>query len=120
VEIGLKVGGLELETGGLRGVATLPGVAALAAALVQELRAPPERRTWRGRVAGFVPYDLRPPTPERLRAALWHPASPELLAPTAVGVGGSVNLAALAGRLGLRERAGAAPPGFTSEPEPAH
>jgi hypothetical protein len=102
VEIEFKIGGLgiEVEVKGVRGLATLLGIAALGAAVVRELRIPPGRRTWHGRLAGAVPYDLRPPTPERLRAAIWDPANRDVLVPTAFGVGWTVNLAALAGRCG--------------------
>jgi hypothetical protein len=58
-----------------------------------ELRKPAEQRTWHGRVAGVVPYDLRPPTLARFRAALWDPTNPSLLAPHAFGVGWTVNQA---------------------------
>ncbi len=67
--------------------ATLTG-----AAVVQELRRPRHLRTWQGRVLG-VPYDLRPPSPERLRSRLWDPTEPLLLVPSAFGVGWTVNLA---------------------------
>jgi hypothetical protein len=105
VEVELELGGVEIEVkiDGPRGLATLLGVAALAAAVAQELRAPPERRMWRGRLAGAVPYDLRPPTPARLRASVWDRANPSVLVPTAFGVGWSVNFAALAERCGCLE-----------------
>ena len=65
-----------------------------AAAVVQELRKPAGTRTWQGRVLG-VPYDLRRPSPERLRSRLWDPTEPRLLVPSAFGVGWTVNLARL-------------------------
>ena len=40
---------------------------AFVAAIYQELRKPPEARTWNGKVAGVVPYDFRIPTLDRLR-----------------------------------------------------
>jgi hypothetical protein len=102
MEIEVEFGGVEVEVkvAGVRGAATLIGVAALAAAVVQELRTPPDERRWHGTLLGVVPYDLRPPTPGRLRAALWDPSNPEVLGPTAFGVGWTVNIAALAGRCG--------------------
>jgi len=66
------------------------------AAIVKELRLPREDRTWHGDVGGFVPYDFRPPTADRIRAALWSPDSPRLLSPTVFGVGWSVNLGRIA------------------------
>jgi hypothetical protein len=102
VEIELELGGVEVELKieGVRGAATLLGVAALAGAVVTELRTPPDERTWHGTLFGVVPYDLRPPTSARLRAALWDPDNPRVLVPTACGVGWTVNVAALAGRCG--------------------
>lgn len=67
----------------------------LGAALVRELRAPAAERTWHGVVAGVVPYDLRPPTLERLRATFWNPDGP-LVVPQAFGVGWTVNVGRLA------------------------
>src|SRR5688572_32793282 len=79
MEIELKLGGVgvEVEIDGVRGLLTALGIAAVAAAVAQELRAPPAERDWRGRLVGAVPYDLRPPTWQRLRGAMWAPASPE-------------------------------------------
>jgi hypothetical protein len=71
-------------------------VGLLAAAIIQELRKPAAERTWRGQVAGLVPYDLRWPAVDRVRAALWTPENPDLFIPTPFGVGWSINLAAVA------------------------
>ena len=54
--------------------------------------------TWWG-----IPYDLRPPTGERIRRSMWNPADPHLLRPRAFGVGWDLNVGALAVRLGLIE-----------------
>lgn len=62
------------------------------AALYQELRKPPEARTWHGKVAGTVPYDFRLPTIDRLRAAYWNPSSDVIFTEHVIGVGWSVNL----------------------------
>lgn len=70
-------------------------LAIVLAAVVQELKTPKDRRTWQGRVLGFVPYDFRPPTFERLRRSFWNPADPRILTPRAVGVGWAVNIPAL-------------------------
>jgi len=48
-----------------------------------------------------VPYELRPPTMERVRASLWDPGDPRILTPTIFGWGFSVNFGAIARRLGL-------------------
>jgi hypothetical protein len=61
------------------------------AAVVKELRTPPDERTGHGTVAGFVPYDFRPPTPERVLDALWAPDDPRIFKPHAFGVGWTVN-----------------------------
>ena len=55
-----------------------------------------------GRVFG-IPYDVRFPTGDRLREALWAPTDPRLLRPRAFGLGWDVNLGALCVRLGLIE-----------------
>lgn len=68
------------------------GAALLAAAVADQLRRPRQERTWRGKVAGFVPYDLRRPTVARLRGELWAPDDRHLLRPHAFGVGWGPNL----------------------------
>ena len=64
----------------------------LLAAVVKELRTPAAQRTWHGTVAGFVPYDLRPPTLERFRERVWNPESEHLVSPHVFGVGWTLNL----------------------------
>lgn len=71
------------------------GVLVMALAVVRELRLAPENRTWHGTVLGFVPYDFRRPTLERVRRAWWAPDDGHLLVPRALGVGWSINLAHL-------------------------
>jgi hypothetical protein len=68
------------------------GLAATAAAVLDQLRRPPEERTWYGMVFGVVPYDFRPPTMERVRQAWWNPDDPRLFTPREFGVGWAVNL----------------------------
>lgn len=65
------------------------------AAVVKELRTPKGQRQWHGRIAGFVPYDFRVPTPARLRSSLWSPDSSRLFTPQVFGVGWTVNLGRL-------------------------
>ena len=60
------------------------------AVVVTELRKSPEDRTWHGKLAGVVPYDLRPPTLERVRSRLWNPDDPHVLVPHVFGVGWTV------------------------------
>jgi len=62
------------------------------AAIATELSKPEAERTWEGRVFGLVPYDFRPPTWERIRAAYWNPNSDRLLSDRVFGVGWAVNL----------------------------
>ena len=63
-------------------------------AIVQELRKPPEERTWHGKVARFVPYDFRWPTVERFRQTYWNPEGP-IVSSKAWGVGWAPNLGAV-------------------------
>ncbi len=80
----------------VRKIAGVVGLALLGAAVATELSKPAPERTWHGRLAGFVPYDLRPPTPERIRAAWWNPDNPRILTDRVFGVGWAVNLGRLA------------------------
>jgi hypothetical protein len=64
--------------------------------VLQELRKPPDDRTWVGTVAGIFPYDLRRPTLERLTASVWSPDDRRILMPHAFGVGWTVNVGRLA------------------------
>lgn len=63
-------------------------------AIVQELRKPPEDRTWHGTVADLVPYDFRKPTLERFRRTYWDPEGP-FLSGKAFGVGWAPNFGAV-------------------------
>lgn len=78
----------------IRTVRTLAWVA-LIAAVYQELKKPPAERTWHGKVAGFIPYDFRIPSPERVKAAYWDPASDTVFTDRVVGVGWAVNIPVL-------------------------
>ena len=62
------------------------------AAVVKEMRLPPDARRWHGTVAGFVPYELRRPTLARVRDRVWNPASKHLLVPQVFGVGWTLNI----------------------------
>ncbi len=48
-----------------------------------------------------IPYDFRPPTPGRLRDTFWNGSTDRLLVPHVYGWGWSVNVRAVAQRLGL-------------------
>lgn len=65
---------------------------ALVAAIYQELKKPPEQRTWHGKVAGAIPYDFRVPTIDRVRSAYWDPDSDRVFSDKVVGVGWAVNV----------------------------
>jgi hypothetical protein len=82
----------------MRTIRTLAWVA-IVAAIYQELRKPPAERTWHGRVGGFVPYDFRIPTPERVKAAYWDPSSDRVFTDKVVGVGWAVNIPVLIRKL---------------------
>lgn len=64
----------------------------VAAALRDQLRLPPEERTWHGKIAGRIPYDFRIPTIERLRDTFWNKHTSDILVPQAFGIGWAINL----------------------------
>ncbi len=68
-------------------------------AIIQELRKPPDERTWHGKVADFVPYDFRMPTIGRVRSTYWNPEGP-ILPGKVFGVGWAVNFGVLTRMLG--------------------
>lgn len=82
----------------MRAIRTLAWMA-LVAAIYQELRRPPEERTWHGKVAGAIPYDFRVPTFDRLRKAYWDPSSDRIFSDKVVGVGWAVNVPTAARKL---------------------
>jgi hypothetical protein len=65
---------------------------ALVAAIYQELKKPPQERTWHGKVAGAVPYDFRVPTLEKFRDAYWAPETDRIFSDKVIGVGWGVNI----------------------------
>ena len=75
-------------------------LAVAALAIAQELSKPASERVWNGRVLGFIPYDFRPPSLERIRASLWNPDDPHVLTRRVFGVGWSINLYRVAELLG--------------------
>lgn len=74
----------------VQGFVRLVMVALAIAAVVRELRLPPEQRTWHGSVARVVPYDFRRPTLTRIREANWNPEG-KLVNARAFGVGWTLN-----------------------------
>jgi hypothetical protein len=48
-----------------------------------------------------IPYSFEPPTPGRVKQTIWNPSSDRLLAPQVYGWGYSLNVHALARRVGL-------------------
>ena len=72
---------------------------AFGAAIYQELRKPPEQRTWHGKVAGGIPYDFRVPTLERFREAYWDPDTERVFSDKVIGVGWAVNIPVAARRI---------------------
>ena len=75
------------------------------AAVCQELEKPTEERKWHGKIAGFIPYDFRLPTMERLKEAYWNPYERRMLTPEVFGIGWAVNFYALLENLGLIRQA---------------
>lgn len=54
----------------------------------------------RGRLLG-MPYDLKAPTPANLQSRMWNPADPRVFTPRLIGLGWSINFAALAVKAGF-------------------
>src|SRR5579864_7842388 len=76
----------------VRRLARLVVFGLVVAAVATELSKPQPERTWHGKVLGYVPYDFRPPTWQRIRDAYWNPESDRLLSDRVFGVGWAVNL----------------------------
>ena len=68
------------------------------AAVCQELEKPKEERHWHGKI-GFIPYDFRMPTIERLKESYWNPANSRIFTPEALGIGWAINFYALLEKL---------------------
>jgi hypothetical protein len=76
-------------------------LAAVAGAIYTELRKPPEKRTWHGKLLDVVPYDFRLPTLERIRQAYWNPRSPKVFTDRPLGVGWAINVPTALRRIGV-------------------
>lgn len=75
----------------VRRIVKLVGFGLMVAAISQEMSKPEDQRTWHGKVFGLVPYDFRPPTWERFRAAYWNPDDQRLFTDRVFGVGWAIN-----------------------------
>ncbi|WP_454855023.1 DUF5808 domain-containing protein [Promicromonospora soli] len=91
--------------GGLKRLITLITLALTAAAVVKELRTPEAERTWHGKIASVVPYELRFPTLQRARERLWDPEAEHVVGPRVFGVGWTVNVGKVVAM--VREKVGA-------------
>jgi hypothetical protein len=74
------------------------------AAVAQEVRRPRHNREWHGRVLGFVPYDFRLPTLDRIRESLWNQDERRIFTPRVFGVGWTLNLFWLVTQIRRRTR----------------
>lgn len=78
----------------LRNFIRLLALAAIVAAVVQELRKPEAERNWHGTLAGVVPYDFRKPSLEKIKSTLWDPDG-SIVKERAFGVGWTLNVGGL-------------------------
>ena len=90
---------LRSEIDALSSIIRTLAMVAVVGAIYREMRLPPEERTWHGRLLNAVPYDFRIPTPAKFVGAWWNPKSDQVIGEPVFGVGWSMNLAALLGRL---------------------
>ena len=88
-----------------RALGTIAGML-FVVSLVKELRTPKEERAWHGTLLGFVPYDLRLPTPARVKEVYWNTESHQVFSGRLLGVGWAVNFYEVVARVrGLIGRA---------------
>jgi hypothetical protein len=76
----------------VRRLVRLTAFGLIVGAIATELSKPDAERTWEGKVLGVVPYDFRPPTWHRIKAAYWNPDSDRLFNDRVFGVGWAINL----------------------------
>jgi hypothetical protein len=81
-------------------LAEIATVAVTMTAILKELEKPEEDRKWYGKV-GFVPYDFRMPTFERIKERLWNRFDNRIVTPEVFGIGWAINLHALLDNLRL-------------------
>jgi len=82
------------------------------AAILHELEKPKEERRWHGKIAGFIPYDFRMPTLERLKETYWNSYEKRIFTPEVFGVGWAINFHALLENLGVINREDVSEEGF--------
>ena len=82
---------------GMKALKLLAAVLAIAA-VIKELRLPKEERTWHGALGGFVPYDFRMPTVEKIKRTFWNPDGATVVN-RVFGVGWTINLGAIVAKL---------------------
>jgi hypothetical protein len=83
------------KKGKIKGLIRIATLAAIVAAVKQELEKPEGQRDWHGTVGGFVPYDFRPPSPEKVKSRIWAPDDERIVVPQIWGVGWTLNLGRL-------------------------
>lgn len=102
-DISDTAGTVRQELGALAWLIRTATMAAVAGAVYTELRKPAEKRTWHGKLMGFVPYDFRMPTMQRLRDTYWNTSSNRIFTDRPLGVGWAVNIPAVLKRLGMMQ-----------------
>ncbi|HHU39349.1 MAG TPA: DUF1648 domain-containing protein, partial [Propionibacterium sp.] len=90
--------GLDASAGPEEVAHLITEIGPVSAEFVADPDADPRVGRWFG-----IPFDLRPPTGERFKEALWDPADPRLMKPRAFGAGWDMNFGAAAVKLGLIE-----------------
>ena len=73
-------------------------MALVVAAVIKELLLPKEDRTWHGALGGFVPYDFRMPTVEKIKSTFWNPDG-SIIANRVFGVGWTINFGAVVAKV---------------------
>ena len=74
-------------------------------AVIKELRLPKGERTWHGALGGFVPYDFRMPTVEKIKRTFWNPDG-TIVVDRVFGVGWTINLGAIVAKVRSLSTAG--------------
>ena len=85
------------RSGGMKPLKVLAAVLALVA-VIKELRLPKDERTWHGALGGFVPYDFRMPTVEKIKSTFWNPDG-AIVVDRVFGVGWTINLGAIVAKV---------------------
>ena len=85
------------RSGGVKPLKLLAAILVVAA-VIKELRQPKEERTWHGALGGFVPYDFRMPTLEKIKGTFWNPDG-AIVVNRVFGVGWTINLGAIVAKV---------------------